>query len=204
MTLDVAAFDAQGYVHVPGVIDPALCAAITTEILPHEHPLEAWNTTGVLRGDKKILHHSPTAKAAADGPLLDLAKALIGETARLSTRTLLITKPPAVGQSFPWHQDSAYYGRDAARYVIVTLYLDPALADNGPLAVIPGSHRQGLIAHDKRPNGKRALFGVTTADAVIVPAQVGDVVCLDLHLVHGSAPNTSDRPRRTIRYGYLT
>lgn len=203
MSLDRQTFDALGYVHVPGVIPPATCAAITADLLPHEHPLESWGERGILRGDKRVLKHSRYAAAACDGPLLTLVQALIGPEAQSDQRAMLITKPPSVGQAFPWHQDSAYYGNAATRYMIVTLYLDAATGENGPLAIIPGSHRDGLRPHDKQATGKRAIAHVDASAAVIVPAQVGDVVCMDVHLIHGSAPNISDQPRRTIRFGYL-
>ncbi|MDW6057080.1 phytanoyl-CoA dioxygenase family protein [Streptomyces sp. FXJ1.4098] len=53
------------------------------------------------------------------------------------------------GAAWPWHQDYAFWSKEDGmprpEAVNVAVSLDDIHEDNGPLAVIPGSHRLGLI-----------------------------------------------------------
>ena len=84
--------------------------------------------------------------------------------------------------------------------------LDDADAGNGGLRVVPGPHRNGLLPHD-RDDARLAteLFNVSAppasvdeATAVDVELRAGDVSAHHPALIHGSGPNTSDRPRRAL------
>jgi phytanoyl-CoA hydroxylase len=86
--------------------------------------------------------------------------------------------------------------------------LDDADGGNGGLRVIPGSQR--LDATPLHPNTVTpSLFGVemdpTLVDetlAVDVALRAGDVSVHHPHLIHGSGPNRSDRPRRALAIRY--
>ena len=72
--------------------------------------------------------------------------------------------------------------------------------ESGPLRVVPGSHRDGLLTHcnDYEGNGPEfrgrqipeRLF--ENDEAVPLPTRRGDVVFLHKQLVHGSLANVSD------------
>jgi phytanoyl-CoA hydroxylase len=123
--------------------------------------------------------------------------------------TTLHVKPPEAGHPFPMHQDWAFYKHADARYVDVLVHLDDTRHENGEIRFLAGSHKQGALEHvtvdpetqqgctPHLPTDRYKL-----EDTVPVPAKRGDVVCFNIHTVHGSYINTTDRNRRLVRLGY--
>jgi ectoine hydroxylase len=87
--------------------------------------------------------------------LLDLAHALIGEPVYVYQFKVNL-KQPHTGEAWPWHQDYAFWSREdgmpSDRAVNLAIFLDDTYEGNGPLQVIPGTHRVGLIG----PGGESA------------------------------------------------
>lgn len=112
-------------------------------------------------------------------------------------------KLPRVGTGFPWHQDAHFVSRQQ-RGIIATaggmnlvLALDRADAGNGGLAVLAGTHRQGLLdfEYDTSTTNAGVFDESRRVDLVLEP---GDAVLFHPYLAHGSGPNRSDRPRRMV------
>ena len=108
------------------------------------------------------------------------------------------------GSEFPWHQDYPYWyvavEEAAADVATAVVFLDDAIADNGALRVLAGSHQAGPARRDPAdPSGfladPKALGGYTEI-TVEVPA--GSVVFFGAYLIHRSSPNRSARHRRAI------
>ena len=110
-----------------------------------------------------------------------------------------IFKSPGAGQ--PCHQDSFYFPFAPPCPVVgVWVAATEAALDNGPLYVVPGSHREPVHTHvpDRRPNANLGYYEIVDHDlstAVVVEMQPGDVLLFDSHLMHFSTDNTSDRRR---------
>lgn len=150
---------------------------------------------------KHHVHQLPAWSEAVRLPaLVDAVRAVMGAEPIFDHSTL-VTKPPETGQPFPPHQDAQYYGGGDPRYVVASVYLDDATEDNGPIAFLPGSHRDGLRPH-VAPLGKAYLPDVEPSQLVPVMATAGDVVLFSLMTVHGSRPNRSSSVRRTVRLGW--
>lgn len=116
-------------------------------------------------------------------------------------------KQPHDGVSFPLHQDAwnrrhgTALWRDPAPdggYVQVLLAVDAMTPDNGPLLAVPGSHRAGPIRALDRAERIAALEPHASA----LELEPGSLVFFGPFLVHGSRPNTGDRPRRALVNGY--
>jgi phytanoyl-CoA hydroxylase len=135
----------------------------------------------------------------ASREMLDPIEALSGKRMKY-VDAMLLMKPPETGQAFPPHQDAAYYAANEPEYIIATLHLDATTTENGALRFLPGSHKRGLIEHNRK--GKAHLPDVDMADLVEVQAQPGDLVCCSIFTVHGSPPNRSSAPRAIVRVGY--
>ncbi len=118
-------------------------------------------------------------------------------------------KRPREGSGFRWHQDSPYWSHacdhcDQLPNVMITL--DDADRGNGCFRVVSGSHRDGFLPG--LDDGTRlgplftdpASFDVDMQWLAELPA--GSLVVFDAHMVHGSEPNLSDRPRRAIVLTY--
>ena len=75
---------------------------------------------------------------------------LIGPGVRFQTGKLNM-KSAGDGSAVEWHQDWAFYPHTNDDLLAVGIMLDDVDETNGPLCVLPGSHR-GVI-HDHHANG---------------------------------------------------
>ena len=130
-------------------------------------------------------------------------QALLGPTARLQT-TKLNTKAPGGGAAVEWHQDWAFYPHTNDDLLAIGLILADVDEANGPLMVIPGSHQGPTLDHTR--NGVFAgavdpddpLFDLSKA--VTLTGKAGSMTVHHVRLLHGSAPNMSDRARLICFY----
>lgn len=128
---------------------------------------------------------------------------LLGEDATLLTAKLN-TKAPGGGAAVEWHQDWAFYPHTNDDLLAVGLMLDDVTLENGPLQVIPGSHRGPVLSHHM--NG--VFCGAVDPDdadfhaekIVTLTGKAGDMTVHHARTLHGSAPNVSDRPRLILFY----
>jgi ectoine hydroxylase-related dioxygenase (phytanoyl-CoA dioxygenase family) len=161
---------------------------------------------------KQLMHSelvSPTLnRIVRCDAMLDIVESLIGPDISLFHSKLLL-KAARDGTAVPWHQDYAYWVREDNRPLMVNcqLAIDPATKENGCIQFVPGSHKGGLRAHERKP----MTFGTFLPgpayyyerdDAVAVEMQPGDGVFFSALVIHGSAPNTSDRDRRMNTFAY--
>lgn len=118
-------------------------------------------------------------------------------------------KRPREGSRFRWHQDSPYWVFDCAhvdRLANAMLALDDATCENGCLCLVPGSHRSGLLPGLEGEGTLGPLFtDPRRFDASLaVPAEMpaGSLLFFSPHVVHGSEPNRSEKPRRALLFTY--
>jgi ectoine hydroxylase-related dioxygenase (phytanoyl-CoA dioxygenase family) len=121
----------------------------------------------------------------------------------------LHVKPPQTGHPFPLHQDWAFYKHADHRYIDVLVHLDDTSHANGEIRFLAGSHKGGALEHVTRDPQTGAACSphlpvdqYRLADTVAAPAKRGDVVVFNIHTIHGSHINTTDRMRRMVRVGY--
>jgi len=155
-----------------------------------------------------LQYYSANWMRAVTKPSLCEAMAnLIGPVVELHHSTLHV-KPPETGHPFPMHQDWAFYKHADGRYVDVLVHLDDTCHANGEIRFLAGSHKAGALEHvtvDENGNGCTPHLPTDKyklEDTVPVPAKRGDVVCFNIHTIHGSYINTTDRNRRLVRLGY--
>ncbi|GAA2577043.1 phytanoyl-CoA dioxygenase family protein [Dactylosporangium fulvum] len=130
-------------------------------------------------------------------------------------------KPAFGGDKWSWHQDYPAWriadGLPAPRQVNIGVFLDEATEFNGPVVVVPGSHRAGVRRVDRRRGVRSAqhldpddiaLTREDLADLVRVHGMhalkgpAGSAVFFSPEIVHGSAPNISPVPRRLMIVTY--
>jgi ectoine hydroxylase-related dioxygenase (phytanoyl-CoA dioxygenase family) len=79
---------------------------------------------------------------------------------------------------------------------------------NGPLMIVPGSHRGPI--HDHHAEGifcgamNPACSDVDYASAIPLTGQAGSITVHHVRAVHGSAPNVSDKDRRLLLFQFRT
>ena len=114
------------------------------------------------------------------------------------------------GELWNWHQDFAtWHDRDGLqepRALMIAVFLEDATDSNGPLMVIPGSHRHGLIheAVDNQEAEGYTLFVISPDVISQLAAEggiqtqtgvAGSVLICHSNIVHGSTTNMTPWPR---------
>jgi ectoine hydroxylase-related dioxygenase (phytanoyl-CoA dioxygenase family) len=118
----------------------------------------------------------------------------------------LIDAPLAVrrtGDSFEYHHDWAYFSQQGypQETLTVGIMVDATTPQNGPMRMIPGSHhRDWPLRGDGPPLVEDGA--VDDSQGVDILGEAGDVVIFHSKLVHASADNGTDRPRRLMLYSY--
>jgi ectoine hydroxylase len=131
------------------------------------------------------------------------------------------------GDVWKWHQDYIYWlkedGMKTPACTNVVLFLDEVNEFNGPLMLIPGSHRHSIINNEAAPGyvgswkesftadlkyslDKETVGRLVNESKIVAPkGQKGSVLFFHPNIVHGSAPNMSpfDRTVAIITYNHV-
>ena len=135
--------------------------------------------------------------------LIAVLTRLLGPSLRLHGGKINL-KSAEYGSPVEWHQDWAFYPHTNDDVLAVGVMLDDMTPDNGPLLVVPGSHRGPTWDHhlDGRFAGaidpQACELDFSTAEAVI--GRAGSCSFHHVRAVHGSAQNRSGRDRRLLLY----
>jgi ectoine hydroxylase-related dioxygenase (phytanoyl-CoA dioxygenase family) len=138
-------------------------------------------------------------------PVLDILKKLLGPGLRLHGSKLNM-KSAQYGSPVEWHQDWAFYPHTNDDVLATGIYLDDCGMQNGPLLVVPGTHKGPV--YDHHANGyfvgamNPEIDGLDYANAVPLMGKAGSMTVHHVRLVHGSALNTSAQPRRLLLHEY--
>jgi len=109
------------------------------------------------------------------------------------------SKLPGTATQVKWHQDFPFQPMSNDDMVTALLFIDDVTLENGPLEVLPGTHKGPIHSHWHG--------GVFTGavDEQIIEAQhdkivkctgkAGSVCLMHVNLLHGSAPNLSGQSR---------
>jgi len=209
------AFDRDGF----GIIADALSSTRVEELLAALPPDLETESRGGLRNLFEIpaitdLARDPVIRGAAEG--------VLGAEC-FAVRALLFDKTPSTNWKVAWHQDvtiAVAERRDAPgfgpwsvkagivhvqppreileRMVAVRVHLDPCGAENGPVRVLPGSHRNGKLSPDVVAQTRAQV-----RELACVVARGGLLVMRPL-LLHASSPATVSDHRRVIHLEFAS
>ena len=137
-------------------------------------------------------------RAMRDSGMADCVAELIGPNVKFH-HSKINSKLPGAATAVKWHQDFPFTPHSNDDLVTALLMLDDVVEENGPLQVVPGSHRGEIydLWHD-------GIFTGAVADevardclsrAVTCTGAAGTLCLMHTRLLHGSAPNLSDLPR---------
>jgi ectoine hydroxylase-related dioxygenase (phytanoyl-CoA dioxygenase family) len=171
-------------------------------------------------GVRHALKHSPVAEMAHDERLLEIARRVLG-TGAVPFRATLFDKSPNSNWLVVWHQDTAlplcerhetpgwgpWSVKDGviyahaptaalARVLALRIHLDNSTADNGPLRVLPATHKMGVLSDDAI---HKLAEEVTSVDC-LVPR--GGVLAMRPMIVHASSKSRSEMSRRVLHIEY--
>ncbi|MBT5498233.1 MAG: phytanoyl-CoA dioxygenase family protein [Alphaproteobacteria bacterium] len=161
----------------------------------------------VRRFKRPVRNHPEFNALARSDAVLDLISSLIGDAIRISpTDNKINIKAPEYGAAVEWHQDWAFYPYTNDDLLAIGIALDDCAEENGPLMVIPGSHKGPV--HDHHTNGvfcgaiDPAASGIDFSQAVPLTGRRGTMTIHHARTIHGSALNTSANPRRLLLIMY--
>lgn len=212
----ISDLDRLGYARLPEVFDPASMSELGVRLsvaLQDRVETSVLRSRGQTYGSRNLLETFPDVISLMRNPrLVQLAHAVLGPGAGV-VRVLYFDKPPDRSWSVPWHRDqtiavqrhvgvSDHFRNPTvkagvphveapvsvlSRMLTLRVHLDAMTADNGPLAVIPGSHR--LNQHEE-------------GASMELRADVGEVLAMRPLLIHSSRmsrPGTTER-RRIVHF----
>jgi phytanoyl-CoA hydroxylase len=153
--------------------------------------------SGVARGDqlfrRLVLHPRIVA----------VMQQLMGPNLKLFRADVLM-KPAGVGSAKGVHQDSPYWPIEPMELWSCWMPFDPATVENGCMEVIPGSQAGGALPHVRVTDDYVIPPERYDPGALVsVPMSPGSGLFFHSLLIHGTAPNTSPRPRRAITMSYM-
>ena len=151
------------------------------------------------------LHAPEYARAARHPKIVEVLQDLWG-TVRFDTGKFNM-KSAGYGAPIEWHQDWAFYPHTNDDLAAVGIMLDDCEPENGPMMVIPGSHRGPIWDHhgpDARFCGAidPARCDLDFSQAVPCLGKAGAITVHHVRAVHGSATNFSGQQRRFLLFQY--
>jgi phytanoyl-CoA hydroxylase len=216
----IADYNEKGYVVVEGVLSPddvAEVRRVTDEMVEGARGLtghtEVYDLEDTHRPDDprvrriKAPHkHHPTYERLVSHPnVVKVLQALIGGDIRFDVSKLNL-KAAGYGAAVEWHQDWAFYPHTNDDLAAVGIMMDDVDDSNGPLLVVPGTHLGPIFDH--HADGvfcgamDPARGEVDYRKAVPLTGPAGSITIHHARTVHGSATNTSGKPRRLLLHQY--
>ncbi|MEW6152388.1 MAG: ectoine hydroxylase [Actinomycetota bacterium] len=224
---DLGAFERDGFLQLADLFGPAEVAELRAE-------MEALAVRSDLRASGRVViepagevvrsvfevHRASElfAKVASDPRLADAARQILGGDVYVH-QSRVNYKPGFGGEGFYWHSDfetwHAEDGLPAMRTVSFSVALTENLPVNGPLMIIPGSHRtfvacvgetpadhyrQSLRSQEIGTPDDHSLRLLTEQAGGIrtFTGGAGGVTIFDCNCMHGSSSNISPHPRSNL------
>lgn len=136
-------------------------------------------------------------QAMMDPKFLAVAQAILGPDVILH-HSKLFFKPSEEGAPFPMHQDWDYFPTLKDTMMAGIIHVSPATDEMGCLRVYPGSHKFGRVGGTSGQVESDLLAQHPLSGATPLEAEPGDVAFFSYLTIHGSMPNRSARPRKTV------
>ena len=150
-------------------------------------------------------HHAEYARLMRHPKILAVLRDLWGPDIRFDTAKLNM-KSAGYGAPVEWHQDWAFYPHTNDDLAAVGIMMDDMEMANGPLMIIPGSHRGPVFDHHADGVFCGAMDpengAVDYASAIPLTGKAGSITVHHVRAVHGSAPNVSERDRRLLLFQF--
>lgn len=173
-------------------------------------------------GVRHLLGHPAVSQIANDPQMLGMAQTILGQDA-FPFRATLFDKSPDTNWLITWHQDTALPLREKVetagwgswsvkegviyahapadaleKVVALRLHLDDSTTANGPLRIVPETHRKGVL------NDSEVEVIVAQQSGVICLIKKGGVIAMKPLSIHASSKSKSEIPRRVLHVEYAS
>jgi ectoine hydroxylase-related dioxygenase (phytanoyl-CoA dioxygenase family) len=171
-------------------------------------------------GVRHLLSDESVAALANDNRLIAIAGQVLGDDA-VPFRATLFDKSPGSNWGVAWHQDTALplqvrkdlpgwgpwsskagviYAHAPAsaleKILALRIHLDDSTGENGPLRVLEGTHRMGVLPDDQI---SRLASEITAANCELA---TGGIVAMRPLIIHSSSKLSAEAPRRVLHIEY--
>jgi ectoine hydroxylase-related dioxygenase (phytanoyl-CoA dioxygenase family) len=214
-------FHQQGFLVIEQVLAASEVTALQHDfdqwVQDSREQVQAWGETqdGRPRFDVESDHRadhpslrrvaSPTEISAAyrtvafESRMAEIAAQLIGGSGTRFHHSKINSKLPHTATQVKWHQDFPFTPHSNDDLVTALLMVSEVTTQNGPLKVIPGSHKGPLWSHwqDERFTGAvaEAVVQAHCQEPVACFGPSGSVCFMHTRLLHASSPNHTEDPR---------
>ena len=205
-------FERAGFV----VVGPLVDAAVVGELRGLVDPLLR-SKTGARPGVRRVFEREARVVEVLRGTRVPGLLREVGGAGVRVVRTIVFDKSPEANWAVPWHQDAVVALRERHevdgfgpwsvkdgepharpprevldRIGVLRIGLDACGPGNGPVRVVPGSHRLGVLSSD-------ALDRAVEAGQVVeCCTQEGGALLMRPHLVHASSRSAEPARRRVL------
>ena len=208
-----AAVDQNGFAIVSGVLNPDEVSSLLRN-------LEGPSLLHTRAGIRHLMANSHVASLASDIRLLEIAREILGSEA-FPFRATLFDKSQDANWLVVWHQDTALPLRSRketpgwgpwsvkeginyahapthalSQVIALRVHLDDSMEQNGPLRVLPSTHKLGVLTDDE------VLHLSREKPATDCLAQQGSVLAMRPLLIHSSSKSHNETPRRVLHIEY--
>jgi len=138
------------------------------------------------------------ADVMRNGRSVDMCAELIGQGIRFH-HGKVNSKLPGTATKVNFHQDFPFEPMTNDDMITCLLFIDDVTLENGPLEVVPGTHKGPLYSH-----WHNGVFTGSVSDEILAEhedkiirctGKAGSVCLMHASLLHGSAPNLSNKSR---------
>jgi ectoine hydroxylase-related dioxygenase (phytanoyl-CoA dioxygenase family) len=194
--------DELGYTLLPSFASADLLAELRATVA-RLYAIEGENAGSEFRQEPGCLRLANLVDKApvfqrvfADPTLLGLVRHIVGPEFKLSSLNCRTALPGCAPQ--PLHADMGGVADERGAWVCNIIWmLDAYTADNGPVRVVPGSHRWRRLPASELPD-----LRATHPAELAVTAPAGSVVVMNAHTWHGGLDNRTSGQRTALHAFY--
>lgn len=222
-------FDAKGYLVLENLFSPTEIAALQAESarlrsgrgIASENLITEMSSDEVRTVFRLDEQNALFDRLARDARVAGKVRFLLDDDLYLH-QSRLNYKPGFTGKEFYWHSDfetwHAEDGMPRMRAISASILLTDNSTMNGPLMLIPGSHKTFVSCAGKTPEGnhktslKKQEIGVPSPESLsrmaerfgidCLPGKAGTVILFDCNTLHGSNGNITPFPRSNAFFVY--
>ncbi|KEF30413.1 Ectoine hydroxylase [Marinobacter nitratireducens] len=227
---DLARYERDGFLVFNGFLDQQSVRQFRDDLRAYEHDDEVLRSEGTITepGKREIrsifgVHELSNRfdRLTRDPRILDMVRQLLGSDAYIH-QSRINFKPGFHGKGFDWHSDfetwHAEDGMPRMRAVSFSIALTDNTPFNGPLMLIPGSHKRFVPCVGRTPEDnyksslKKQELGVPNDDdlAELVDQHgiqaptgaAGSLIIFECNTLHASNANMSPCPRSNLFFVY--
>jgi 2-oxoglutarate-dependent dioxygenase len=196
----IRTYQEEGYLVLRGLMSPADAEAMKAEVLDIMDKIGLGMSK--LRQSGEYLEGSTLDSLVNSPNLKNVAEQLLGGPGTIFLPFTAV-KSGGGGGRFHFHQDNQYTRFDGPG-INLWFALDTMTPENGCLQVIPRSHMNGTLESNLSGDGD-AHRKITwePEDFKSILMEPGDCIAFTRLTIHGSGPNTTDRPRVAYAVQYF-